>query len=95
MDDDDDMVMVMMLMMVMVIVILMVVMVIIRRKRTWVLMIIIWKEKRSKWNWLNLGIMDARNVASGFLPHTHHYHQSWQIHFWWTIVGGNFLVEFV
>ena len=53
----------------------------------------IWEEERSKWNWLNLGIMDARNVASGSLPHTYHCHQSWQIHFWWTFVGGNVLVE--
>ena len=39
-----------------------------RGKRYWMMMMIIWKEKRSKWNWLNLGIMDARNVSSGVLP---------------------------
>ena len=43
-----------------------------RGKRYWMMMMIIWKEKRSNWNWLNLGIMDARNVSSGVLPHTHH-----------------------
>ena len=59
------------------------------RGKNRMMLMIIWEEERSKWNWLNLGIMDARNVASGSLPHTYHCHQSWQIHFWWTFVGGN------
>ena len=63
------------------------------RGKNRMMLMIIWEEERSKWNWLNLGIMDARNVASGSLPHTYHCHQSWQIHFWWTFVGGNVLVE--
>ena len=65
------------------------------RGKNRMMLMIIWEEERSKWNWLNLGIMDARNVASGSLPHTYHCHQSWQIHFGRTFVGGNVLVEFV